>query len=851
MMPYRAKSYQRIFSLRSALSGKILRLAREAEVPMTPLMRWFGPLLVMTLPIAVSAQPNREATVIFKDGFAIKGTVNEKIAESVFDPASGRSFPIFSGEFYIDDHVRNVMFSPHQVTKVYQPKEGEVKKPMMIKRYNGYFQDLSILKEFQFEKFEKWGENGERTVTVLNTTAQLKGAKEPRIYMKQKVALVTPHYIKAITEKYIWDQMYFTDEFGPELTRKILLTIFNERKDLKERKDAERLIEIAGFMQQAGWFKEAERDLKAIIEIYPKDDAKKTAEDMLAKLYQEKANLYVENIERAANVGQHAVTVERLAVYERAEYQKLIRPKLSIMAADLKAKYAKAKTEIGQAKAYLKELPALTMNESMWKKATDFILDELNPDTLDRLDTFLLFAQQHEMDRKKKKQPGQTAEEVLALAVSGWLQGKQAAEPDVKAALKLAKGREFLVEYLTTESSLKRTSLLSAFLRDNELPIDVMGRLIRMIPPVEPHDAKALGTAMQTLKIGAGAGGSYHLQLPPDYHHQRAYPVLILLASSRDTADETLQRFAEEAAKQGIILVAPQLAAKKGKGLSGAKQQQLVLDTLSDLRRRFQIDSDRVFLFGWEDGGGLAFDVGLGHPDLFAGVAPMNGVFTPFTKRYYWPNAQYLPFYIIDGERNGGNARLMRDLMKDWTRIPYNAIYVEYKGRGSEWYGLEVPKVLDWMSRKKRYSPLKEMGRANSGTTLGEEFHSTRDTDNRFYWLSCESIAPRCLADHTEPKPATFRPATFQANLSVGNQLEKGVAKIWNQADLRVSGVNMKKLTFWITPGMMDLSKPLLIRVNGNVVGKQRMITPSLETMLEELYRTGDRQRLFVAKIDL
>jgi predicted esterase len=429
------------------------------------------------------------------------------------------------------------------------------------------------------------------------------------------------------------------------------------------------------------------------------------------------------------------------------------------------------------------------------------------------------------------------------------LQGKQSAEPDVKMALKLAKGREFLIEYLTTDNSLKRTNLLSAFLRDNELPIDVMGRLIRMIPPVAPHDK--LGADMQTLKTADG--GAYFLQLPPDYHHQRAYPVLILLNSGRDAADETLQRFAEEAAKFGFILAAPQWTGKgafKGKVQPGARAQQLVLDTLSDLRRRFQIDSDRVFLFGWEDGGGLAFDVGLGHPDLFAGVAPMNGVFTPFTKRFYWPNAQYLPFYVIDGERNGGNARIMRDLFKDWTKVPYNCIYVEYKGRASEWYGLEIPKMLNWMSRKKRYSPLKEIGRANFTNTLGEEFHSTRNTDNRFYWLSCESIADRCQADHTEQKPPTFKPATFQANLSVGNKSEKGgVAKIWNQADVRVSGV--KKLSFWITPGLIDLSKPLSIRVNGQEVGRPRTIAPSLETMLEELYRTGDRQRLFVAKIDL
>lgn len=816
-------------------------------------MTRFGSIVVLlALSAAASAQPRRDAIVIFKDGFDIKGKVEETVRDYIWDKDSGRSFPVFSGNFFLDDHVRKIQFSPHQVTKVYQPKDGEVKQPVEIKRYEVYRQDLSLLKEFQLDKIDPWGDDGKRKVFILNT------ANKRTIPMTQKVALLTPHHIMVITDTYQWNQMYFTDEFGPELTRKFLWQIFSERKQLKELSEGQKLVEIANFMQQAGWYKDTERELKRIIEDCPSE--KKTAEEMLEKLNQEKANLFVENIERAANVGQHGVALERLAVYDRADYQKIVRPALAISASDLKAKYVKAKTDIEQVKKYLQEMPALTKkNEPAWTKATAFIADELNPDTIDRLETFLLFAQQYEADKKAKKQPNQSAEEVLALAVTGWLQGKQAAEPDVKMALKLAAGREFLIEYLTTENALKRASLLSAFTRANDLPIDVMGRLAKMIPPVAPHDAKLLTPKMQTLKIetGFGAGGTYHVQLPPDYHHQRAYPVLILLHSGRDTADETLERFSEEAAKYGFILVAPQWTGKGGlfkgnKVQPGAKQQQLVLDTLTDLRRRFQIDSDRVFLWGWEDGGGLAFDVGLGHPDLFAGVAPMNGVFTPYAKRFYWPNAQYLPFYIIDGERNGGNAKIMRDVMKDWTKVPYNCIYVEYKGRGSEWFGLEIPKVLNWMSRKKRYSPLKEIGRRNFSSKPEEEFHSTRGSDNRFYWLSCESIADRYLLDTAEqrlPFP-TYVPATFQANISMANKSKKdGTSDIWTMADLRVTGA--KKISFWITPGMIDWSKPLLIRLNGQEVGRPRNLTPSMETMLEELYRTGDRQRLFVAKIDL
>ena len=158
--------------------------------------------------------------------------------------------------------------------------------------------------------------------------------------------------------------------------------------------------------------------------------------------------------------------------------------------------------------------------------------------------------------------------------------------------------------------------------------------------------------------------------------------------------------------------------------------------------------------------------------------------------------------------------------------------------------------AMRWMAGKKRHTPMKEIGRPNFGGGLGEEFHSTRQADNRFYWLSSETINDRCIGDHTAPTwSPKFQPATFQANISVGNKGEKGGdAKIWNQANLRVSG--LKQLSFWITPGMMDLSKPVAVNVNGQQVGGMRKITPSLDTLLEEVYRTGDRQRLFVAKID-
>ena len=46
----------------------------------------------------------------------------------------------------------------------------------------------------------------------------------------------------------------------------------------------------------------------------------------------------------------------------------------------------------------------------------------------------------------------------------------------------------------------------------------------------------------------------------------------------------------------------------------------------------------------------------------------MCGSLTLYQRRFYSSNAQYLPFYVIDGERDGGNPKQMADLFKEWTR---------------------------------------------------------------------------------------------------------------------------------------------------------------------------------------
>ncbi len=85
------------------------------------------------------------------------------------------------------------------------------------------------------------------------------------------------------------------------------------------------------------------------------------------------------------------------------------------------------------------------------------------------------------------------------------------------------------------------------------------------------------------------------------------------------------------------------------------------LNSLRDACRRFSIDTDRVYLSGYSMGGDAAWDIGLAHPDLWAGVIPISALADRYCT-FYWENAKYVPFYVILGELDG--AKLTKNALR-------------------------------------------------------------------------------------------------------------------------------------------------------------------------------------------
>jgi len=780
--------------------------------------------VLATLTLALGLLPGAQAhLLVFKDGFVLQGTI-KRGSQPLVDPSGAHFVVPTEGGFYtIDDGVRNVFISPGHIQDVIRDDHNRSFKPISLIGSTPRTVGMPLPSPWTIETAELW-EKWTRHV-VLDT---VKG----RFKIEQRVTLLTPQRVRVDAYRVDWIAYHLTRELGFATVRTLLSQYVAKAKESAQDK---RLL-ICKFLLQAGYVEEAEKELKDLVQEYP--DQKDKVEPLEKTAKEMQATAFIEGIERARQAGQYEEVRERLARFPKLGLSPYTTEKLLIEFQAQKNKQQEADDKLKNLQLYLKEFTQhiAADDRPLFVEATETIARELNLDTLPRLALFLGQAPAHQRDLQKGQKPAQRSEELLALAVSSWVLGGSSGDTNVATARQLWQTRKFLLEYLRTEAEPARKTMLESYLHTGPVGLDEIARMIPFLPPVAPYER--LNTSPFRLEAEGpegGKGGTYLVQLPPEYHHFRPYPVLIVLHQGDEKPQDMLNRWSDLAAQHGYILVAPEWNAGPGVVYNfSAREHGTVLKALRDLRRRFQVDSDRVFLFGYGQGGLMAYDVGLSHPDLFAGVLPMSAGPNFFAGKY-GTNAQFLPFFVVSGDRTGSAATDNRYLFKEWVRWNYPSFYVEYKGRGVEWFGGELPTLLDWMGRKKRAHPLRDLGRVNFSGGAGEEFKTMRLTDNHFYWLEAE-VQPRYVNNSTRWNSRAAA-ATLQANIFAGNQIH-----------LRTTGIN--HVTVWLGPSMIDFTKPVALRVNNQQLAPMP-VRASLETLLEDVYQRGDRQQLYIARVSV
>jgi len=485
-------------------------------------------------------------------------------------------------------------------------------------------------------------------------------------------------------------------------------------------------------------------------------------------------------------------------------------------------------------------------------KAGETVYAEMHPDSAHRIEIFINLAEQVEREKLQGRDPTKKPEELLATVASGWAKGKNGATPESDLAMRIWIARNAVLDYQRADDLNRRNEILADFKKDKPVPIDELGQIISLLPPGDPENLSARTGTLLPARNGIPpgvykrntapltalpAGIPYFVKLPPEYHHGRTYPVLIALTNPSIDAEQMLGSLAREADRNGYILLAPDWTSQFGKGWQwNGEDHVYVTAVLRDAVRHFCIDNDRVFLFGAADGANMAMDIGMSHPDLFAGVLAM-GPAPKWQNMFmdYWRNAQKLPFYIVTGEMAGDTVATLRRIFGEWMPKGFPGMMVLYKGRGIEWYSSEIPVMFDWMGRKKRTTGTATLALGNQPRPA---WATMRETDNRFYWLGVDKITNARLIEHLRPGHL-ISPATIQGDITGSNVIN-------------ITTLGITRVSVWLTQDLIDWRKKVSVNINGQAARgyRPKVLEPDLALLLEDYRERGDRRMLVLGRLE-
>jgi enterochelin esterase-like enzyme len=627
----------------------------------------------------------------------------------------------------------------------------------------------------------------------------------------QGITEINPDYIKVNALQYDWDSRIATQTV-PAVTIDAILRRTIDSKNVDDR------LKLARFFLATEWFVQAGKELEAIERDFPGFNKEELQE--AAKLLEAaKARRRLSELKLWRSAGMHNDVFKLLREFklDGAPGEVLVEVR------DLTREYESLAERMNQARSEIEKLSGEVKDAALRAKlvpALDEILSNLHHvDAFGRLDTFLSLV----------AKPDLAPEEKLAAAISGWAVGNPFSEPNTDRAIALWEARDKTLQYVTEPNVARRQRIVAELKAQEAISVDLAAHVIENMVPWIPTN---IPDPFKPTKIAVEGIGDraidYWVQLPPGYSPYHQYPVIVTLHGRGVSPETQLGWWSSapgfQAGRHGYIVIAPEYITDPKEGYKyDAAAHDAVLHSLIDARRRFSVDSDRVFLTGHSTGGEAAWDIGLAHPDLFAGVIPICGAPQKFSE-FYWQNAQHLPFYVIDGERDANPEPIIK-VTQRMMRKYFNVIYVEFKGRGHENFSDEILRLFDWMKEKtRRKFPLEFTCR------------TARATDNEFYFVSVDDFAPGAIMDPHNFDPKKMKPG----------QIEGKIVGTANSIQLTISGA--KKADLWISPGMVDLTQPVTVRVNSQK-GNPKMIPLDLEALLEDFRVRADRQKLFYAKL--
>src|SRR5262249_55214391 len=196
--------------------------------------------------------PAHADVVLLKDGHVLQGKV---LRESQVILEGGVPYSIPKTFFLVDDQVRRVIFGARQVEDVEAGDTAAEADFAPLRRQVINLDNWPTPNPLLIQSITPWDDKGERTVKIRGTNTAAT--------VTQRITALTPYYLRADSLRYRWPVLYLTREYDSATIRGLLVN----HPDLKlkgDSDDALKRFRVFRFLLQAGWYDQAEEELKSI-----------------------------------------------------------------------------------------------------------------------------------------------------------------------------------------------------------------------------------------------------------------------------------------------------------------------------------------------------------------------------------------------------------------------------------------------------------------------------------------------------------------------------------------------------------------------------------------------------------
>lgn len=649
-------------------------------------------------------------------------------------------------------------------------------------------------------------EFGRRTVTLKTNKGDLP--------FLQGVTEITPHYLKVIGLKHQWELGVRTTSVKDDILKAML------KRSIDPLNPNDR-IAVARFYIQAGLYLQAGEAFDEIEKDFP--EYKEKIATFVKDLRTLHSQQLLDELQQRRKAGQHRLAQDAITLFPVKNVDQSILRQIRLVDDD----YIKRREQIEKSQFRLGELEAEIKDQAIKEQLQSYrreVNTQLNFESIERLSSFLNLEDDDSLTTREK----------LAIAYSGWIVGAANVVTDLNVALNLWTARGIVLDYVRSEDEQQQDAMLETLQKLEGISTEVVKQMIPLLPPLLDAPVRDIKEAfsIQVTDPDAKVPVSYSVLLPLEYNSHHSYPMIVALRPSHLSAKKELNWWGKfkkgsgQSQRRGYIVISPEYLQKGQQEYhDNTTAHYAVIQSIRDARKRFNVDSDRVFLAGHGTGADAAFDIGMSHPGLFAGLIPVTGKTNAFNL-HYWQNAKHLPMYIVGGELDRDTLEHNSLIVNRMMRHGFDVIYAEYKGRGYENYYEEIHNIFNWMELHQRLKYPKEI-----------EEKILRRSDNRFYWVRTQDFPPQIMQPviMNKFKRIATKPVSLNVSIKPGNLIY-----------VKSGG---KFTTLWLSPELVDYEKRLRVRF-----GLKRkfndFLRPDMKAMLDDFRNRGDRQKLFDVRLD-